>query len=90
LNRGAGRYVYRGERITMVSAAAAAHSAPGATFWALPNPLLLIPALSAGVRLKAAPAAISYKVITVTKGRLDSSLMPLINRALTCGYAARP
>ena len=42
--------MYRGEHMTMVPAAAAAHSAPGAAFLALPNPLLLILALSAGVR----------------------------------------
>jgi hypothetical protein len=50
LNLGAERSVYRGEHMTMVSVAAAAHSAPGAAFSALPIALLLIPALSVGIR----------------------------------------
>jgi hypothetical protein len=50
LNRGDGAVRGPGERMTMVPAAAAAHSAPGAAFLALPHPLLLILALSAGVR----------------------------------------
>lgn len=50
LNPGAERSVYRGEQMTMVSVAAAAHSAPGAAFSALPIALLLIPALSVGIR----------------------------------------
>ena len=49
LNRGGGAVRVLGEHMTMVSSAAAAHSAPGAAFLALPIPLLLIPALSAGV-----------------------------------------
>jgi hypothetical protein len=51
LNRGAVRYVYVGKHKTMESAVPAAHGAsPGAAALALSHPLLLIPALSAGIR----------------------------------------
>ena len=77
LNPGTARYVYVGEHKTMKSAVPAAHGAPwGRPRWHCLLPLLLIPALSAGIRRKDRPGAISYKVITVTKGRLDRSHLP--------------
>jgi hypothetical protein len=72
--------------MTMVSAAAAAHSAPEVAFLALPIPLLSIPALSGGDWRRGSLGAIPYRVITVTALHLDSASQALINRPLSCGY----
>jgi hypothetical protein len=77
LNRRAGQLVYVGEHKTMKSAVPAAHEASWGGRVGIASSAIVDPGVICGnPALESPPAAISYKVITVTKGRLDRSLLP--------------